>query len=102
MVVFDGRRKWERELSLGLRGIRELVPSPGLFSQRAVEFIKWTEDWVERVGEGGISWYSSSSPVVSKDHLPGFRIPGLRTVGSLGFQEWPDNVVGKVGEKDLL
>ena len=81
MVAFDGRREWERELSFGLRSARELVPSPGLFSRRAVESIKWIEDWVESVEEGGISWDSSSSPVVLKDCLLGLRIPGLRRVG---------------------
>lgn len=51
------------------------------------------------MGEGGITRYSSSSAEVSIDRLPVLRIPGLRSVGSLGVLECPDEVaIGRVGE----
>ena len=68
-------------------------PSPGLLSRRAVDVLKWTEDCVERVGEGGITLASSSST----DRLRGLRTPGLSSVGSLGFLEWAAEVVGGAG-----
>lgn len=69
------------------------MPSPGLFSRRAVVVLKWTEDWVESVGEGGIPLVSSSEAEVSTERLPGLSIPGLSSEGSLGFLPWP--VVGR-------
>ena len=86
VVTFDGRREWERELSLGLTRVKEVESSPGLFSRRAVDVIKWTEDCVERIGDGGVALNSSLSAEVSTERLPGLRTPGLR-VGSLGFLE---------------
>ena len=62
-----------------------MVLSPGLFSRSAVDVLKWTDDWVERDREGGITMSSSSSVGVSIDRLLGLRIPGLRNVGSTGI-----------------
>ena len=59
-------------------------PSPGLLSRRAVDVIKWTENWAERVGEGGMTLTSLLEAVVSNDCLPGSRIPGL----SRGGDHW--------------
>ena len=77
-----------------------MEPSPGLLSRRAVDVIKWTEDWAERVGEGGMILTSSSEAVVSNDRLLGLRIPGLGGGGSLSFLAWPVETVGGTGESD--
>ena len=34
------------------------------------------------------------------ERLPDLRILGLRRVGSLGFLEWPVDVVGRAGETE--
>jgi hypothetical protein len=72
---------------MGLRRARELDPSPSLISRRAVDVVKWTEDCVERVGEGGITLRPSSSAVVSIDHPPDMGSPGFSKKGTLGSRE---------------
>ena len=34
------------------------------------------------------------------ERLPGLRVAGLRRVGSLGFPEWPVDVVGRAGDTE--
>ena len=80
VVAFEGRQEWELELSFGLRRVREVLPSSGLFSRSAVDVLKRMEDCVERVREGGLSlgwWERREAPEL-----------GLAKVGSPPNSGW--------------